>query len=518
MIGPPAERAGRLIRSGSEAAECAPAPSRRPRAGRVPRAYPETMSHLAPPRPARLRTRLPRPTIRRAVSGGHLSDTRRLPRYVFLAVLGAAAIWAPVTGYVRTAPPSFRSEASLILPGSGAAASMNLNGIGQASSHASSAFSSTAVSPTETYKRLIGSDRILDRASAALGVPIPALGRPRVELVDRTGLIRVEMRGPAPAAARARTAAVLDAFFAEVDALRRDEVATRESTGQEAVETYRGSVGATRDAIARLQSETGLISAEQYHAQVRDLDALRERRDALAATLAERSGAVRAQEAMLGVTAPEASALLRVQADGAFAALAEELARAAGALSTLGPGLGPRHPRRLAMQAVHDDARARAMSRAAAISGLSTARLGMIDLAPGATRADLLAALVGAEAERRGIEAEWAALSERTGAEARRLAALAPGAARLEDLQRDFAVAEAIFASGIARTETGRADLYASYPLVQVLQVPSLPERPVSPDVRLAVAAGIAATAMLLIALSLGWIRRALIGRLLAAG
>lgn len=100
--------------------------------------------------------------------------------------------------------------------------------------------------------------------------------------------------------------------------------------------------------------------------------------------------------------------------------------------------------------------------------------------------------------------------------ERERLQQLSASAARLKDLQRDFSVAEAVFASAIARAQSTKSDVYASYPLVQVLENPSLPERPSSPDRKLAIAAGAAATFMLLIALVLGWIRSAVIGRLLA--
>ena len=89
-------------------------------------------------------------SLRRILMGGRIGDGDRFPRYLAFALLGGAMIWAPITGYLSTAPLSFKSNTSLILPGSGASASLNLNGIGQASSYADSAFSNSSVSPTET--------------------------------------------------------------------------------------------------------------------------------------------------------------------------------------------------------------------------------------------------------------------------------------------------------------------------------------------------------------------------------
>lgn len=68
----------------------------------------------------------------------------------------------------------------------------------------------------------------------------------------------------------------------------------------------------------------------------------------------------------------------------------------------------------------------------------------------------------------------------------------------------------------MARAQTTKSDLYASYPLVQVLEDPNLPDQPSSPRKKLALAAGIAATLMLFMGLALGWMRRPLINRLLA--
>ena len=61
----------------------------------------------------------------------------------------------------------------------------------------------------------------------------------RVNLVDQTSLIHIEMTGQSPIDAQARADAILSAFFAELDALRTDEVTTREDSGLQAIADYR---------------------------------------------------------------------------------------------------------------------------------------------------------------------------------------------------------------------------------------------------------------------------------------
>lgn len=457
----------------------------------------------------------PRLSLRRILLGGRITDMGRFPRYLAFAILGGTLIWAPILGYLRTAPLSYRSHTSLILPGSGASASMNLNGIGQASSYANSAFSSNSVSPTETYKRLIGADRILEAAAKSLGISRQDLGKPRINLVDQTSLIHLEMTGRSPQEAQDRGNALLAAFFVELDALRTDEQNTREDSGLAAIEDYRQSVAATRTDIADLQRETGLVSGEQYDAMVDATSVLKGRVQDLAAKLSEKTRAVAALETSLGIPAGAAAATLKLFADAEFNALIAEAGLHAAALAEARASYGEKHPKVEVARSAHRAAQAAAFQRAQSVTGLTEDALKALDLAPAGARADLLAQLVRMDAERAGVTQEHAALASRLAKEQQTQKALAPAAARLQDLQRDFSVAEAVFASAIARSQSTKSDVYASYPLVQVLENPSRPDRPSSPNRKLALAAGGAATLMMLLGLFLGWMRSALIGRLL---
>jgi len=454
-------------------------------------------------------------SIRRVLVGGHIGDLGRLPRYLAFALMGGALIWAPITGYLRTAPLAFKSQISLILPGSGASASMNLNGIGQASSYANSAFSSNSVSPTETYKRLIGADRILAAAANSMDLSRAEFGQPRIKLVDQTSLIHLEVTGGSAKEAQARGDALLAAFFAELDELRADEQTTREDSGLVAIADYRNSVAATRSDIARLQQETGLISAGQYDAMVEATRVLESRVQDLAATLDEKTQSVTSLESTLGIPAQAAAATLKLYADAEFNALTAEVGTHAASLAEARSRFGKGHPKVQEARSAHSAATSAALRQAAQVTGMTSAQLETLDLAPAGARADLLAQLVRMDAEQSGVAMQHATLSARLRDDLNKQHSLAAAAARLQDLQRDFTVAEAVFASAIALTQSTKSDVYASYPLVQVLEDPSLPDRPFSPNRKLAIAAGGAATFMLLVGLALGWVRSALIGRLL---
>ena len=58
----------------------------------------------------------------------------------------------------------------------------------------------------------------------------------------------------------------------------------------------------------------------------------------------------------------------------------------------------------------------------------------------------------------------------------------------------------------MARLDTNRSDLYSSYPLVQVLAEPDLPENRSQPRLSYALVAGIFGTLMVLMAWGAAWI------------
>jgi len=436
---------------------------------------------------------------------------KRIVRYTGVCLIWIALIWVPIAGYLVSAPPKFTSHMSLILPGAGVSASVNMEGIGQASSYASSAFANNSVSPTQTYKRLIRADRILDAAALSLQTDRAYLPRPKVTLVDQTGLIHIEMTGVTPIEARDRNQAILTAFFAEVEALRTDDLEEREEGAVVAIEEYRDSVLATREAVNSLQTETGFISRDQFTRQVAENDNRLTDIVALRGELQEKAAYVGRLQMALGLTPMQAARALDLYSDQEYLALVADLSEKVALRNAARAQFGARHPSREKAEVAYDRAKVATVEAAIAITGMPRALAEKLNVSQFGDRTSLLADLLRHEAERAGLEAQHQELDRRYLQEKQRLEMAAMAAAQLEDLQRDFQVAEAVFASAIARAQSSKTDVFASYPLVQVLENPSLPEDGGSQRNTRALLAGIGATFLVLLALSLGWLRQSII-------
>ncbi len=125
----------------------------------------------------------------------------------------------------------------------------------------------------------------------------------------------------------------------------------------------------------------------------------------------------------------------------------------------------------------------------------------------GSHRAELLrqlvsgnAAVSGKREELKTLEFEFNRLDE----EVKRMST---AAARLEDLKKDHLVAEAVFTSALARLDTNKTDIYASYPMVQTLAAPDLPTSKSSPYTLIAFAAGVLGSMLSMAAWGMAWLR-----------
>jgi uncharacterized protein involved in exopolysaccharide biosynthesis len=134
---------------------------------------------------------------------------------------------------------------------------------------------------------------------------------------------------------------------------------------------------------------------------------------------------------------------------------------------------------------------------------------------PDSKQLELLHALVQLDIRRAGFELSVISLTGSLEELKQQIEASSPAAARLADLERDHKIAETVFSSALARVDTESQDVYASYPLIQVLASPSLPVAPAGPRRMFAVLGGIFASLFILLAVVLLWYRHTLTRKLL---
>lgn len=467
--------------------------------------------------PSEPKPRFWRRVRRRLVFGGARKGRGR--RYALGLTIGLAAIWGAAGAYLKLMPRSYTSTFVMVLPGTGAGASVNLESIGSATSTSSAAFSSPDFSPTQNYKKMLLSDRVLGDTAKSLGMAEGKFPTPRVELTDQTKLIGVSVRGPSAAMAEERAGALQKTFLSVLDELRRQEIDTRDNAYREMLAGYQQRLDQARRRILAHQAETGLVSLDQYSTIVLAVERLREQLRDLNAKLAESHAMTGRLVSLLGSTPELANAALLLHADPITQELLSQLAKQEAEIAMLAGTRGGANPRLADAQAERGSTLRRLAERVAEVTGSRTGNVLQVrDLSLRDERARLFERLVSTKADQAGLEGMQRQLVVQIEIEQAKAVRLATQASRLDELRRELQVAEAVFSSALARIDTSRADIFASYPMLQTLEPPSLPSRASSPLPVLAIAGGAGASFFLILALGLTWLRAALMQRILRSG
>lgn len=448
-----------------------------------------------------------------------LPSAGRYKRYLVALAGPFALIWGTTLIYLLVAPERFDSRMTLILPGTGVGGSLNLDFIGQATTNTASAFSNPSLSPTENYKRLLTSDIILRdaaRRSNDLEDDFPA---PTVKLIDQTNLIEVEIAASDPKLAQKRMQALQAAFVSALDTLRKDEAAARESADAKRIDELEAKVDDAQKALLDFQGETGLVSQDQFNGRITEFDRLKASERDRRVQLAESSADHGRLAASLDISLPHARMAMRLKADPEFRNLLTSYSSVASQLAESSATLGDAHATIEELSAERDSLRMALAKRGSAVTQTSNEQiLSFTDLAVSDTRESLFAALIERDADGAGHRAALAELHRQIAGKDEDANRLVGQASRLADLSRDLRVAEAVFSSALARLDTNKSDPFASYPLVQTLEAPSLPRARSAPSPILAVAGAFGASLFTLLGFLLLWQRQRIIHALLPNG
>ena len=455
---------------------------------------PDQASTLEQPQPTRLRRR----------------RANQAWPYIRGAALSVTCVWVFVITYLAFTPRNYVSRWTLNLPGAASNVSLSLESIGQSSSTPNSPFSSSALSPKVVYKEIAEGERVRSAAARSLGLELAQFGKPRVKLIDETALMMFEMTATSAAEAKRRSDALMSAFNAELDSLRNDELEKRAGAVRKNLSDYQAQVRLARDNSIRAQTETGLVSTNQFAEMVSSLTALRRRLLELTSDVDKLSNEQGRLIERLGVDATAAGQALKLAADPALLKALGEYNDVAAAFSTDSERYGPRHPQFLATASRHEAARARVINQidrlvpnAGATVNLDT----LVTIVNGSPRADLYLTLVRNDATLEGKRRELASITADKAHLEADVARLSSAAARLEDLKKDQLVADAVLSTAMARLDSSKSDIYGSYPIVQVVAPPDIANAAAQPRPLYAALGGASGTLFACLAWMLAWLQ-----------
>ncbi len=440
----------------------------------------------------------------------------RFLRYAMVLVAGWIVIGALALAFLTLSPKSYSSGFTLILPGAGSGVSVNLDSLGQATSNTASPFGSQSLSPTENYKRLLQSFRLRGHVASQLDLEMSDVPAPAIKLANQTKLMYVSVKASSPDAAHELADAWLAAFEQELAELRAEEQTLRDLAYRDTLAGFEDAVRNTQAQIIAFQTEHGLISVEQFRDLVGQTDTLRIELERAEAERAVALSEVRRLSEILGISADQAIDILALLSDSAFQAMIEAQSEAMTTRSELTDMFGPNHPDVVAAARELSGLNAGIFDRGRILIGFEAfAELDRAYYASQSDRSSLIAKLVDATVRLAGVEKRRDAMRTQLTDTQARVEQLAGPATELDGLLRDHQVAETVFASALARIDTNRTDVFASYPLTQTVEAPARPQSPATPSKKFIALGTIAGMLFYAIGLALLWIRLPIIRALL---
>lgn len=435
----------------------------------------------------------------------------RLLRYLALGVVANAMVWGFAIFFLKKEKPVYTSEWTLTIPGAVSTTSVNVPGLGSAVDQPKAPFND-AYDPREIYKAILSGDPVLSTATDLLNLPDVKVKKPRVEIVDNTTLMTLAMTGSTPEEAQKKAEALNEAFQVRLNELRLQEASRKEAAIQTVLKDARRKLDAAQARLSEYRSQTGFISDNQITQISNTVEELRRQR---AATLGNRrqSNARLSQIVRTTKLNPsQAADAFALKEDPLFRLHVQNYSEANAALTVLNSKFGPKHPVVRREQARLAAAESAMLGRGQQLLGRPLNESTIIQLnlgdGEGSPQQELLHFMVREQAEETGFTAQAGELDLQIAQLERQLRVLAQQSAVMDSLRRDVQISETVFSSTLARLDVGKQDAFGSYPAVQLLDSPTLPEDPTSPKPKTVYLGAFLCSVLLLSVLASLWTRK----------
>lgn len=396
--------------------------------------------------------------------------------FFFIAML---VIWFPVMSYVFKAAPVYTSEWTILIPGTQVGASVDLVNLGEANTDVKTPYGGSSFSPGVNYKMIMSSVSVLAAAAESLDMTLEEFGTPKINVTDQAATLAVVFSSDSAQGAKDKSQAIYTAFQNKLTELRKDEVNSRRAGSNEQLEEYAKQADIAREALAKFRKNSSVVSLEQYQSLVGAASDLEQN---LIQLRVKRDGAARQLESLatlLEVDSDQAADFMVLRRDRLVQVLSGEYARLQASYIEQAAILGSRHPKVVHAQSKASAAKQSVLNRVTELVGdVDADELLNFLPDPSADDGQVFKELVSFSVERDMLTQELESSEMLLEQLRERIAIAGTDLDTLEDLERNHDIATTILVSATANLDLGRSNIYATYPLTQLLVEPTLPEKP----------------------------------------
>lgn len=415
-------------------------------------------------------------------------------------------VLAGVAVKIATSPKVWTASSQLIMPNTTGKLNVDLGTLG--SFNASDPAFSNQVNPLNVQTYILTSDPVIERVWAAdperteFGIG----GFKKLFVIapqEQSTTILVSAEGSSPELASKRVTALLQAYQQRLNELRQADGITRSQFNQKALDQAQQRLNTAQRALAEFQKSSGLVnSEEQTRELVGAIGTLTTAGAQVQAQAKASENQVRTLSARLNLTPQQAIRSLGLSENQDYQFVRNKLAEVNASLVQNRAKYTSDDPRVQRLLSQRDELQGqlqRYISKAAAGTQVDTT-VASNNEGRGALIEQLILAESQASAQQRQAEQLQNQIEQLNAA----LKLIPVNQARLQELQRQYEVAEGVYKGLVAQAQQTNIDAFSTYPNVQVLDPSTASTSPSSPKKKLVVlcalmASVIASTALVLL-------------------
>lgn len=437
-------------------------------------------------------------------------------KYLLLGAICNGAVWGLALTYLKKTPLTFTSELVIHVAGVSPGVSVNLPSIGQANTSSGTSFGSHS-DPRENYKLMATSGTVLKIAAASLEMPESQFGKPNIELINNTTLLLLEVNARDPKVAEKKAWALYQALYKRLNVLRSQEQTERDKAVQQVLEDTRVKLTEAQNKLSSYKLKSGFNSSDQIKDLIGNMGNLQAELIDAIAQYRQNNDSLQQLASTLRLSPQKAADALVLQTDQEFQKILVEYTDATTILTNLLPSRGVNYPdvvearqkQRASLQAL--------LQRGQKLLGIPVEQLSLERLildnsnGSGVKRGDLFVQLVKTNADLKGLEGQITTLQEQIDNLKAELNVLTEKESIHDNLDRNLQIAQAVFASTLTKIDLSKGDPFASFPMIQIIEEPTLPAEPSAPKPKLVMAGALVGSLFVTAGLTLLWWREPLL-------
>lgn len=437
-------------------------------------------------------------------------------KYLLLSAICNAALWGLAISYLKNTPLTFTSELILHVAGGAPGVSVNLPSIGQANTSSGTSFGSHS-DPRENYKLMATSETVLEIAAENLEIPVSKFGKPNVELINNTTLLLLEVNAQDPQVAETKAWALYQALYKRLNVLRSQEQIERDKSVQQILENTRVKLTEAQSKLSNYKLESGFNSSDQIGNLIGNMGDLQIKLINTIAEYRQANDSLQQLVTTLRLSPQKAADALILQTDQEFQKILTEYTDATTILIELLPSRGPNYPDVVEARRKQQASLKALLIRGQQLLGIPIEQINLERLildnsnGSGVKRGDLFVQLVKTNAELTGLDGQIATLKSQIEQLKAELNVLTEKETIHDNLDRDLQIAQAVFASTLTKIDLSKGDPFASFPMIQIIEEPTLPEDPSAPKPKLVMAGAVIGSLLVTAGLTLLWWREPLL-------